>query len=409
MDKIRYLSLKDKEVLKSNEDLKIFIRADPVTNTLTIRDTGIGMTREDLINSLGTIAKSGTKEFIEKLAESAGDNNLIGNFGVGFYSSYLVADTVTVTSKHNDDDQYIWSSEADNSYTIAKDPRGNTLGRGTEIILHLKEEASEYLDQSRLELYKKRKKMRKEGQQALYEMIQESIVHESDSKGFQEENVQENENIYDEDIQNKEEGNIQENAFENASENVLENATEKILEGTNQTMELKPYGQKNNGEKYKMSGEDAESDISELAFENALYSRDRMESNGSEWPAFENETRDLLVSYAEKLATQIADEYGLAVSFDFVESFAATHNNHEAWQIGLDAAKKLNLDIRHVEKPFRWSEDFGLFSSHTKTLLFGLGSGLDHPQLHEPNFDFPDELIESGVSMFAEIAKTLHD
>ena len=125
--------------------------------------------------------------------------------------------------------------------------------------------------------------------------------------------------------------------------------------------------------------------------------------------AFENETRDLLVSYAEQLGTQIADEYGLGVSFDYVESFAATHNNPEAWQIGLDAAKKLNLDIRHVEKPFRWSEDFGLFSSHTKTLLFGLGSGLDHPQLHEPNFDFPDELIKTGVSMFAEIAKTLHD
>lgn len=125
--------------------------------------------------------------------------------------------------------------------------------------------------------------------------------------------------------------------------------------------------------------------------------------------AFENETRDLLVSYAEQLATKIADEYGLGVSFDFVESFAATHNNPDAWQIGLDAAKKLNFDIRHVEKPFRWSEDFGLFSSHTKTLLFGLGSGLDHPQLHEPNFDFPDELIETGVSMFAEIAKTLHD
>lgn len=125
--------------------------------------------------------------------------------------------------------------------------------------------------------------------------------------------------------------------------------------------------------------------------------------------AFENETRDLLVSYAEQLASQIADEYGLGVSFDYVESFAATHNNPEAWQIGLDAAKKLNLDIRHVEKPFRWSEDFGLFSSHTKTLLFGLGSGLDHPQLHEPNFDFPDELIKTGVSMFAEIAKTLHD
>jgi amidohydrolase len=125
--------------------------------------------------------------------------------------------------------------------------------------------------------------------------------------------------------------------------------------------------------------------------------------------AFENETRDKLVSFAEQLAAQIAGEYGLGVSFDYVESFAATHNHPEAWKIGLEAANQLGLDVRHVEKPFRWSEDFGLFSSHTKTLLFGLGSGLDHPQLHEPNFDFPDVLIETGVNMFAEIAKKLHD
>ena len=124
--------------------------------------------------------------------------------------------------------------------------------------------------------------------------------------------------------------------------------------------------------------------------------------------AFENETRALLVSYAEQLATQIADEYGLEISFDYVESFAATHNDPEAWKIGLDAAEELGLDIHHVGNPFRWSEDFGLFSSHTKTLLFGLGSGLDHPQLHEPNFDFPDELIETGVGMFVAIAKKLH-
>ena len=124
--------------------------------------------------------------------------------------------------------------------------------------------------------------------------------------------------------------------------------------------------------------------------------------------AFENETRDALVTYASQLATTIANEYGLGVSFEFVESFAATHNDPEAWKIGLDAAASLGLDIRHVEKPFRWSEDFGLFSSHTKTLLFGLGSGLDQPQLHESNFDFPDELIETGVRMFAEIANKHH-
>ncbi|MFD2201653.1 amidohydrolase [Shivajiella indica] len=124
--------------------------------------------------------------------------------------------------------------------------------------------------------------------------------------------------------------------------------------------------------------------------------------------AFENETRDLLVTYAEKLCTQIAKEYGLEVSFDYTEKFAATHNDPEAWEYGNQAAKKLGLKTKHARIPFRWSEDFGLFSSHTKTLLFGLGSGKKQPQLHESNFDFPDDLIPTGVDMFWEIIKQLH-
>lgn len=124
--------------------------------------------------------------------------------------------------------------------------------------------------------------------------------------------------------------------------------------------------------------------------------------------AYENETRDLLVTYAEKLCQQIAKEYGLEVSFSYTETFAATHNDPEAWDFGNEAAKKLGLKTKHIRIPFRWSEDFGLFSSHTKTLLFGLGSGKKQPQLHEPNFDFPDELIPTGVGMFAEIAHLLH-
>ncbi|EKB49770.1 amidohydrolase [Cecembia lonarensis] len=124
--------------------------------------------------------------------------------------------------------------------------------------------------------------------------------------------------------------------------------------------------------------------------------------------AHENETRDLLVLYAEKLCTQISKEYGLEVAFEYTEVFAATHNDPEAWELGNQAAKNLDLKTKHIRIPFRWSEDFGLFSSYTKTLLFGLGSGKNQPQLHEPNFDFPDELIPTGVKMFKEIMQQLH-
>jgi heat shock protein 90kDa beta len=153
LDKIRYLSVTDKSQLGEGEasKLQIWIRADPEKKLLHIRDTGIGMTKEDLQNNLGRIAKSGTKEWIERLNKS--DNlGQIGQFGVGFYSSFLVADKVTVTSKHNSDKQYIWESSSDSqtSYTITEDPRGSTLGRGTMVTLHLKEEAEEFLSEDSL-------------------------------------------------------------------------------------------------------------------------------------------------------------------------------------------------------------------------------------------------------------------
>ncbi|CAK9148295.1 unnamed protein product [Ilex paraguariensis] len=157
LDKIRFLSLTDKEVLGEgdNTNLEIQIKIDKEKKILSIRDRGIGMTKEDLIKNLGTIAKSGTSAFLEKM-QTGGDLNLIGQFGVGFYSVYLAADYVEVISKHNDDKQYVWESKADGAFAVSEDVWNEPLGRGTEIRLHLRDEAGEYLEENKLkELVKK--------------------------------------------------------------------------------------------------------------------------------------------------------------------------------------------------------------------------------------------------------------
>ena len=223
LDKIRHQSLTDTNVLSAENDLHIKLKVDKTNKTLIIEDTGIGMTKSDLINNLGTIAKSGTKSFMEALENNA-DVSMIGQFGVGFYSAFLVADNVEVISKHNDDDEFKWVSNAGGSFTISKSDVG--LKRGTRMILHLKEDQESMCNEDTIKnLIKTHSQYINYPISILVEKTKEVEVEEEEV----EEDVEKEEDEEEVEGKTKEDGGVEVEEVEDDEENKKKEKTKKTV------------------------------------------------------------------------------------------------------------------------------------------------------------------------------------